>query len=111
MLYWYVLNQPVVQILLVCRAVTGVCAAVPGHSSHFLYSVGADGSICTIDVVSGQLKHRFKAGKQPITCVHAAQGALPSLACCWLRLYQPHCSAVLDSTEGMPCLQGQSGYL
>ena len=57
-----------------CRGVTSVASAQAGDHGQRIYSVGADTTVCTVDVVTGKLQQRFRAGKHALTCVKAASG-------------------------------------
>lgn len=58
-----------------CRGVRAIASSANGSS---IYTAGADGMVCVIDFMTGNLLEKFKASTKAISCMCVSPGMYPS---------------------------------
>lgn len=61
-------------IQLHCRGVRAISSSANGSS---IYTAGADGMVCVIDFMSGNLLEKFKASTKAVSCMSVSSGMYP----------------------------------
>lgn len=62
-------------IQLNCRGVRAISYSANGPC---IYTAGADGMICRIDFMTGNLLEKFKASTKAVSCMSVSSGMYPS---------------------------------